>query len=143
MTQTKWPTHIPFTKQYLLGETVPALQALAQKLVVQTLGTSTITTSLAGLMYLSSFGAYEAGAVGALGLVWSLGRMQKKWETARNFWEGEVREEGRKAVRAVESSVAQALDRAKELSHGGATIDDIRHVRELVRKAEDALARLK
>ena len=50
-------------------------------------------------------GLYEAGAVAAFGLVWSLRRMQKKWETARKFWEGEVREEGRKAVRAVEGVV--------------------------------------
>ncbi len=138
---TKWPTNIPFTRGYLLSETVPALQALAQKLVLQTLGTSAMTTSLAALMYLSSFGASEAGAVGALGLVWSLGRMQKKWEAARGFWEGEVREEGRKAVRAVEASVASVLDQDR-CGEDDTTLHDLRQARVLVQRAEDALEKL-
>jgi len=140
---TRWPVHIPFTRGYLLAETIPALQALAQKLVLQTIGTSALATSLSTLMFLSSFGAYEAGAVGALGLVWSLGRMQKKWETARDFWEGEVREEGRKAVRAVEASVAEVLDKASSRTQPDEIMHNLRHARELVQKAEEALGRLK
>ncbi len=125
-----------------MDETVPALQALAQKLVLQTLGTSATTTALAALMYLSSFGGHEAGAVGALGLVWSLGRLQKKWETARDFWEGEVREEGRKAVRAVEVSVADVLDRAARVGRPDTAMGDLDRAGELVEKAEDALSKL-
>jgi hypothetical protein len=106
----RWPTHIPFTRNYLLETTVPSLQALAHKLVAQSLGTSAVTSSLGVLMWFSSFGIYESGAVAALGIVWSLRRLQHKWETARQFWESEVREEGRKAVRATESSVANILD---------------------------------
>lgn len=149
--RTKWPTHIAFTRRYLLDETVPALQALAQKLVLQTLGTSGLTTALAVLTYLSSSGAYEAGAVAAAGFVWSLGRMQKNWETARQFWEGEVREEGRKAVRAVETSVATALDEARDAAvsggQGGADrrqqLRDLRQARALVDQAKEALTQLK
>lgn len=136
-----WPTHIPYTRNYLLEETVPALQALAQRLVVQTLSTSALTTSLGALTYLSGYSAYEAGAVAALGLVWSLRRLQKKWETARSYWEGEVREEGRKAVRAAEASVAQVLDRPK--AGDGGSLDELAKIREIIHRAEDALARLK
>ena len=50
-------------------------------------------------MCTQSTGLYEAGAFAALGIIWSLRRMQKKWEAARSFWENEVREEGKKAVR--------------------------------------------
>lgn len=140
----KWPTHIPFTRNYLLEETVPALQALAQKLVIQSLSTSTLTTSLAVLAYLSSFSAYEAGAVAALGLAWSLRRLQTKWETARSYWEGEVREEGRKAVRAAEASVAEVLDKAKSSQgNDGGNLEELSKVREMVQRAEDALSRLK
>jgi len=140
----KWPTHIPFTRNYLLDETVPALQALAQKLVIQSLSTSTLTTSLGILAYLSSFSAYEAGTVAALGLVWSLRRLQTKWETARSYWEGEVREEGRKAIRAAEASVAQVLDGAKKgKSDDGKSLEELGKVREMIQRAEDALARLK
>ncbi|OAA64716.1 hypothetical protein SPI_03363 [Niveomyces insectorum RCEF 264] len=150
--KTQWPTHIAFTRRYLLDETVPALQALAQKLVLQTVGSSGLAAALAGLTYLSAMGAYEAGAVAALGLVWSLARMQKKWEAARQFWEGEVREEGRKAVRAAEASVAATLDETRAVADAAAgggngdrkqTLRDLRETRALVERAQEASKRLK
>lgn len=141
----KWPGHIAFTRRYLQNETVPALQALAQKLVLQAIGTSSVTTSLAGLLYVSSFAStlYEAGAVAALGVMYSLARMQKKWETARGFWEGEVREEGRKAVRAAEESVAGALEIKTPVNDALQSSAELQEARDLVAKAEDALERLK
>ncbi|KND93400.1 hypothetical protein TOPH_01382 [Tolypocladium ophioglossoides CBS 100239] len=141
----KWPGHIAFTRRYLQNETVPALQSLAQKLVLQSLGTSGVTTSLAALLYASSFASslYEAGAVAALGIVYSLGRMQKKWETARGFWEGEVREEGRKAVRAAEESVATVLEDDGASKTAGQQTEELQKARDLVARAEDALARMK
>ncbi|KAF2963266.1 hypothetical protein GQX73_g10311 [Xylaria multiplex] len=109
--EANWPMNIPYTRSYLQTETVPALQALAQKLVLQTLTTSGLTTALGALVYIGTLTTtlYEAGAVAALGIVWSMRRMQKQWETARDFWEGEVREEGRKAVKGVEDVMASAL----------------------------------
>ncbi|PQE28586.1 serine threonine phosphatase 2b catalytic subunit protein [Rutstroemia sp. NJR-2017a WRK4] len=114
-----WPLHIPITRAFLSDTTVPALQALAQKLVLQTLSTSSVSSALAGLMYASSLSTtlYEAGAVAALGIVWSMRRMQNKWETARKYWEGEVREEGRKAVRNIETIVGENLKEA-EMNRG-------------------------
>ncbi|KFY56805.1 hypothetical protein V497_05963, partial [Pseudogymnoascus sp. VKM F-4516 (FW-969)] len=35
-----WPLHIPLTRAYIASSTIPRLQALAQKLVAQTLGTT-------------------------------------------------------------------------------------------------------
>ncbi|KAI0169570.1 hypothetical protein GGR52DRAFT_550597 [Hypoxylon sp. FL1284] len=142
-----WPTNIPATRRYLQTETIPALQALAQRLTVQTLGTSGLTTALAALLYTSTPTAtlYEAGAVAALGAIWSLGRMQKQWEAARRFWEGEVREEGRKAVRAVEGDVADALE--KKPGSGprekGESREELDRARELVERAQELLGRLK
>ncbi|WYZ38417.1 hypothetical protein EsH8_III_000331 [Colletotrichum jinshuiense] len=140
----KWPTHISFTRRYLHEETVPALQALAQKLVLQASSTSALTTALAGLLYVSQYASsiYEAGAVAALGIMWSLRRLQKKWESARTYWEGEVREEGRKAVRGVEQSVAEALDGSREQDASIEGAEELRKAKELVQKAEDALKRL-
>ncbi|KAJ0166415.1 hypothetical protein CTA2_7436 [Colletotrichum tanaceti] len=139
----KWPTHISFTRRYLYEETVPALQALAQKLVLQASSTSALTTALGGLLYVSQYASsvYEAGAVAALGVMWSLRRLQTKWETARTYWEGEVREEGRKAVRGVEQSVADALDGSRE-GNPVEGAEELRKARELVEKAQDALKRL-
>ncbi|KAL7823835.1 hypothetical protein V8C26DRAFT_5140 [Trichoderma gracile] len=141
----KWPGHIAFTRRYIQNETVPALQSLAQQLVVQSLATSSVTSCLAGLLYISSFSStiFEAGAVAALGIVYSLGRMQKKWETARDFWEGEVREEGRKAIRAAEESAAGVLDGSQLDKDLAQRLKELEDASELVAKAEDALARLK
>ena len=140
----KWPTHIPFTRNYLLDTTIPALQALAQKLMIQSLGTSTVTTTLAGLIYFSGYGLYEVGAVAGLGVVWSLRRLQKKWETAREYWQGEVREEGRKALRASEASLQEVLDKAtKSSSEQGEEVASLTEARQLVQDAQGALARLK
>lgn len=141
----KWPGHIAFTRRYLQNETVPALQALAQRLVVQSLGTSGLTTSLGVLVYLSDFSIFEAGAVAALGVAWSASRLQKKWDAARSFWEGEVREEGRKALRGVEESVAVVTNSEKPqervvVEQKG---DELSEIRELVAKAQEALGRMK
>lgn len=134
-----WPLHIPSTRRYLDGETVPALQALAQKLVLQTLTTSSLFSALGGLTYVSSMSTsfYEAGAVTALGVVWALRRMQGKWEAARKFWEGEVREEGRKAVRGVEGVIGGVLKASGE----SVIVADpeLEKAKVMVKRAEDAL----
>lgn len=147
----KWPGHIAFTRRYLQNETIPALQALAQRLVMQSLGTSGVTTSLAALLYVSSFSStiYEAGAVAALGIMWSFSRLQKKWDAARTFWEGEVREEGRKAVKGAEESMAEVLETPAAPTSGESTELDAssnehtNKVHEILQKASVALDLLK
>ncbi|KAI1190314.1 hypothetical protein F5B17DRAFT_387581 [Nemania serpens] len=146
--ETKWPANIPNTRDYLQMETIPALQALAQKLVLQTISTSGLMTALGALVYVGTPTAtlYEAGAVAALGIVWSLRRMQKRWETARNFWEGEVREEGRKAVRGVEEAINTALTGGSAQAQGRDAFDaqhDIEKANQLVAKAQKLLKELK
>jgi hypothetical protein len=142
-----WPMNIPDTRNYLQTETVPALQALAQKLVLQTLSTSGLTTALGALVYIGTLSTtlYEAGAIAALGIVWSMRRMQQQWETARDFWEGEVREEGRKAVRGVEEIMTSALTKSSAQEQGrdpADTQDDLKKAKELVTKAEELLEEL-
>lgn len=106
-----WPLDVPITRGFLAQTSVPALQALAQKLLFQTLGTSGFATAFAALIYVSdsTTSIYEVGAVAALGIVWSMRRLQTRWERARAFWEDEVREEGRRAIRAAEASVENVL----------------------------------
>ncbi|AEO56270.1 hypothetical protein MYCTH_47844 [Thermothelomyces thermophilus ATCC 42464] len=144
---SKWPSHIPFTRHYLQTKTVPALQALAQKLVVQSASLAGLSTALTGLSYLSGFGAYECGAIAALGIVLSCRRLQQKWDAAREYWEGEVREEGRKAIRATEASVAEVLDKAGRTpdpaANRGAQLKELRKAEEIITRAEEALARMK
>lgn len=136
-----WPLQIPTTRKFLSIDSIPALQALAQKLVLQTLTTSSFASIFSGLIYVSSVSTsiYEAGVVAAVGIVWSLKRMQTKWETARKYWEGEVREEGRKSIRNVEAVVGQVLTE----THQPVKIDEsLETAEEAVRRAENALAQL-
>lgn len=145
-----WPLHIPTTRAYLALDTLPALQALAQKLVLQTLSTAGFSSALAALVYVSTLSTsiYEAGAVAALGIIWSLRRLQTKWEAARAFWEGEVHEDGRLAVRAVESAVARVLAaatrRGRSVTDDGTSggEDEIQRARRAVERAEEALERV-
>ncbi|KAI1135193.1 hypothetical protein F5Y05DRAFT_184443 [Hypoxylon sp. FL0543] len=140
-----WPVNIPATRRYLQTETIPALQALAQKLTLQTLSTSGLTTALGVLVYLSTLTTtlYEAGTVAAVGIVWSLRRMQKRWETARAFWEGEVREEGRKAVRGVESEIAEALNQGRTPKEKVDGREQLARAKGLVEMAQEVLSKLK
>ncbi|KAI1266510.1 hypothetical protein F5Y18DRAFT_381781 [Xylariaceae sp. FL1019] len=144
-TTSQWPIQIPATRNYLQNETVPALQALAQKLVLQTLSTSGFTTALGALVYVGTLSTslYEAGAVAALGIVWSMKRMQRQWEVARDFWEGEVREEGRKAVKGVEDVMGSALEEQMLEQNQEVDLHDIEQAKELVWKARDLLEKLK
>jgi hypothetical protein len=137
-----WPLHIPTTRAYLSTETVPALQALAQKLVLQALTTSSFASAFGGLIYISTLSTslYEAGAVVAFGIVWSLRRMQKKWETARSFWEKEVREEGRKAIRSVEGVVGNVLAEPAQGTIEGA--EELEQAKQAVERAQKALEML-
>ncbi|KAI5867215.1 hypothetical protein GGS23DRAFT_547351 [Durotheca rogersii] len=147
-----WPVNIPATRRYLQTETIPALQALAQKLVMQNLSTSGLTTALGVLVYCGTLTTtlYEAGAVAALGIVWSMRRMQERWEAARGFWEDEVREEGRKAVRGVEGVVGQALSSSSSPGRATDRVDDggegrveLDRAKGLVERAQEILGRLK
>lgn len=147
---TPWPAHIPLTRLRLLQETVPPLQALAQSLVLQTLSTSFLTSALSALMYLSitTTSFFEAGAVAALGTTWSLRRMQRKWEAAREFWEAEVREEGRRALKQTEESVGAIISDGDKQPVDSQSVDErtkakraLARVRELLEILEQKKAR--
>jgi hypothetical protein len=136
-----WPMQIAWSRTRLLNSTIPALQALAQGLVLSSVSTTTLTSALSALMYVSTSSTtlYEACTVAAIGLIYSLRRQQKKWESARSFWEREVREEGRRALKETEESF-RALAR-----DGGRSTEDITETaaREQIDKAKRALSNVK
>ncbi|KAL2119295.1 hypothetical protein VTJ04DRAFT_6255 [Mycothermus thermophilus] len=153
-TTPNWPQHIPFTRTYIHTKTIPALQALAQLLVAEAATLSGLSTALAALSYFSAFGGiYECGAIAALGTAVACRRMQRRWDEAREFWQEKVREEGRKAVRATEESVAEVLSVgeivvrreekkrwAREKAEG---VERRERVKEVLERAERALGRLR
>ncbi|KAJ5626637.1 hypothetical protein N7528_004064 [Penicillium herquei] len=136
-----WPTQIPDMRNKLLTTTVPALQALAQRLVLFSVSTTTLTSALSALTYLSvpSASVYESSTIAAVGFIYCLRRQQKKWASAREFWEEEVREEGRTSLRETEDMMR------KIVREGGKEVEDVRdhRARESVSRAREALEKMK
>ena len=141
---TPWPQQIALARHRLAVVTVPPLEALAQRLVLQTLATTALTALLSALLYVSvsTTSVYEAGAIAAFGLVYSMRRLQRRWEGARGRWEGEVREEGRRALRGVEEGLRGVVREGGrgELEVGG--VEGRRGAREAVEGVREALRRM-
>lgn len=110
-----WPQDIARARSNLSSLTVPSLQALGQALLLQTISTNVLASSLSALLYISvsTTSPYESGAIAATGLVYSLRRLQKRWETAREEWEAQLREEGRRVLRRVEELAREAVEGEK------------------------------
>lgn len=136
-----WLQAIFRARSLLSRSTVPPLQSLSQSLLLQTISTNALTSSLSALLYVSvsTTTPYEAGAIAAVGLVWSLRKLQTRWENARSTWEAQIREDGRRVLRNVEE-VARATVR----EGGMGEVDELgrearRVAREAVARAERAL----
>ena len=136
------PQAIGLTRAALLA-TVPSLQALAQTLLLQSLSTTAVTTALSALVYLSlsTTSLYEAGAIGLLGFVWSARRLQRRWESAREAWVAQVREEGRKVLGLVEGRCRRVVRDGGRSSIGEGMVEEVGSAEEMVARAAVAEAR--
>ena len=147
-TPQPWPDQISTSRAALLGTTIPPLQALAQRIVLTTFSTTSLSSALSALLYfsVSNFSVFEASAVAALGLVFSLRRMQKIWEMAREAWQVEVREEGRKTLKSTEETVRLIVRATSEKKKTGQAEDEgvveRREVREILGRIRDAIKKL-
>ncbi|KAL5452456.1 hypothetical protein PMIN07_002131 [Paraphaeosphaeria minitans] len=142
---TPWPALLSSTRTMLLATTLPPLQALAQRLILTTLSTTSLSAALSALLYvsISTVSLFEASSLAALGLTFSLRRMQKVWEDAREAWNVEVREEGRQALKRTEGFVRTIINGGGP----GAVIEDEgveerKQAREAVAKVREALLKL-
>ena len=100
-----WPPTISLSRLYMLNALVPEFHRKAQTLLISTLTTITGSAGLAALFYAATGGValYESGAILSLGLVWSLRRLQKKWESGRTNFASATREDARRVLGEVES----------------------------------------
>lgn len=98
---------ISSARRNLLAYTVPMMESLAQDLVVRTLSMTTVSSAIAVLIYVAwpAVTVLQASAFGALGLTLSLRRLQRTWESAKDSWTRELRDEGRKSLRNAEDSI--------------------------------------
>ncbi|RDL38665.1 uncharacterized protein BP5553_03005 [Venustampulla echinocandica] len=147
-----WPSHILLARSHFISTTVSSLQATAQSLVLQALGTSAIAGGLAGLVHAYNiltplFAAtavpaqyLDAYSVAGVGIVFALWKLQGKWELSRKRWEGEVRECGRSTIQALEEVVGGVLRDANKASYQ--QDPDLEKAMEIARKVEEALKAL-
>lgn len=144
---TPWPARLPTTRIQLLATSTPPLHALAQHLILTTLSTTSLSSALSALLYVSieSFSVFEASAVAALGVVFSLRRMQRVWEAAREAWIGRMREEGRWVVKDVQADV-QRIIKVGGRGDGGDVDEGVKErkwAREAVDRVKEILGRLR
>lgn len=134
-------TQITMNRARLLNTTVPSLQELAQRLVLFSISTTTLSSALSALTYVSfpTASVSEVCAAGAAGLIYSLRRQQTKWETARTSWENDVRENGRTTLRETEELLRRVVQ------EGGRQVEDVteREARESIQRARKALGDMK
>ncbi|RAH71768.1 uncharacterized protein BO66DRAFT_390616 [Aspergillus aculeatinus CBS 121060] len=111
--EPSWPTQISTRRTKLVETTAPALQALAQRLVLFSMSTTTLSSALSILTYLSwpAASVYETCTMAAVGLIYSLRRQQRKWESARTWFENEAREDGRTALLETEDQLRGIVQR--------------------------------
>lgn len=136
-----WPAQIGARRTELSLATVPHLQALSQRLVLTALSTTSVSSALSALLYVSvpTFSVFEAGAIAAVGLTFSLRRLQKLWEKARETWQAEIREEGRKTLKVTEDTVRLIVQSSQKPVLEGEGVEERRRAREMVGRVRDAL----
>lgn len=110
-TTPPWPQSISRARNFLSTTTIPPLQALAQRLLVETFSYSIATSAVAALacMIIIPLSFYEAGTIVALGCVVSLRTLQKNWGRAKDKWEKNVREEGIRVLRDMEEEMREMV----------------------------------
>lgn len=140
-----WPTEISLARHKLSMTKVPLLQGHGQDLTDSSTTAIGGSVLLSGLLHFAVDGItlFEAGAVGALGAVFSVWNLQGKWEAARKAWQDEIREEGRKALKETENRMAAIIEA------GGRPTEDPEDVaardaaREAVTSARQALQQVR
>ena len=138
-----WPPAISLSRLHLLNTLVPELHRKAQGLLLSTLSTIAGSTALAAWLYAATAGValYGSGAILSLGLVWSLRRLQTRWEKERTAFASSTREDARRLLGEVESHLK------KLVQQGGRAILDTedarswREARAVVERCQAALAK--
>ena len=135
--QHPWPQDISLARSSLLSITVPPFQTLAQSQLLQTISTSVLASSISALLYVSvsTTSPYEVGTIAAVGIVYSLRRLQSRWDAAKREWGSRIREDGRRVLRNAEQTMREVVR-----DGGKPEVDEI-GVRER-RKAREAVGRV-
>ena len=141
MTPKPYPQTLMQARQALSLTTIPSLQAIAQRLLLHSLATTFLTSSLSVLMYISisTTSIYESGTIAALGLVYSMRRLQKRWEEVRASWKEGIRDQGRTALRAVENSWGNVIREGGKQGIDETNLEERKRAKEAVARVRSIL----
>lgn len=137
-----YPQALTLARHALASTTAPSLQAISQRLLLYSLSTTFFTSTLSILMYISISmnSVYEAGTIAALGLVYSMRRLQKRWEDVRVSWKEGIREQGRTALRAIERRWSDLIREGGKHDIDDASLEERQKAREAVARVRSALS---
>lgn len=141
-TPKPYPQALTVARHALASTTAPSLQAISQRLLLYSLSTTFLTSTLSILMYISisTTSVYEADTIAALGIVYSMRRLQKRWEDVRVSWKEGIREHGRTALRAIERRWSELIREGGKHDTDDASPGDRRKAREAVARVRSALS---
>jgi len=140
-----WPRTIHLARQQMLHTLVPALHRRAQTLLLGTLSTSAAASALGAWIYVATAGAavQSAGALAALGVVWSLRRLQRVWGREREGFVRTVRESGRRVLAEVETHLRRLVREDGRAGVGGEDVERWRRARAAVLRCREVLDRVR
>ncbi|QIX01459.1 hypothetical protein AMS68_006976 [Peltaster fructicola] len=140
-----WPQTINLSRQSMLHTSVPAMHRKAQGLVLSTFSTIGGTSALGAWLWVASSGValYEAGAIAALGLVWSLRRLQRLWGKERDDFSATVQENGRKVLVEIEDQLRRLVRDGGRVIPVAADREGLQRAMLAVENCRQALAALK
>ncbi|KAK5166604.1 uncharacterized protein LTR77_008147 [Saxophila tyrrhenica] len=139
-----WPQSINLSRQYMIRTLVPELHRKAQALLLTSLSTIGGSAALGGWFYLATGGGglYESGAIVALGLVWSLRRLQKKWSSERESFAVTIREDARGVLGEVESHLRKLVGEGGRATVRAEDAQSWQVARQALKECEGALSKI-
>lgn len=139
-----WPQTINLAREQILHEAVPALHVKAQRFMLAALSTMGGSSALAAWLWVASGGValYESGAIAALGLVWALRRLQKRYGKEREVFAGAVRENGRRVLADVESRLQKVVNEGGRVAVREEDIRERESARKVVQVTREALGQI-
>ncbi|KAI6880641.1 hypothetical protein KC360_g9078 [Hortaea werneckii] len=138
-----WPQTIHLSRQQLLHNLVPSLHRQAQSLLLSTISTVGGTTALGAWLTIATSGdLFAGGAVAALGLVWSLRRLQKLWGKERESFAVTVKEDGRNVLAEVERQMRRLVKEGGKIDLQEEDLRSWREARVALERCRSALGDL-
>jgi hypothetical protein len=140
--QPPWPQSINLSRQYMIHTLVPDLHRKAQALLLSAISTVGGSTALGAWFYVATGGvaSYESSAIFALGLVWSLRRLQKKWSTERDGFATAIREDARRVLGEVEGYLRKLVREGGRATVSAEDAKGWNDAKQAVQRCEEALA---